>query len=201
LRVTLAHAMVCDVLLALSRTDAVERTIVVTREPQAREAALAGGAIVVADVGERGQSAAATLGIEHALGQGFDRVLCVPGDCPALDPAELQKLLVRQAADGEVVVLPDRHGTGTNGLLLSPPDAIEPSFGPGSCERHQRLARAAGHSCRVESLASLSLDVDTSADLAVLRDRLGELGERAQTTRAVLGGPDFAGAAALATHA
>ncbi len=37
--------------------------------------------------------------------------------------------------------MPDRHGTGTNGLLLTPPDAIAPSFGPGSCERHRALAR------------------------------------------------------------
>jgi len=80
-------------------------------------------------------------------GDGIERVLCVPGDCPTLDPAELNALLRADSAGGgerEVVIVPDRHGTGTNGLLLAPPDAIAPSFGPGSCERHRALALAAG---------------------------------------------------------
>ena len=73
----------------------------------------------------------------------------MPGDCPALSPAELQELLDGAARPGrEVVIVPDRHGTGTNGLLLAPPDAIAPSFGPGSFERHRALvAGRAGPSC------------------------------------------------------
>jgi coenzyme F420-0:L-glutamate ligase/coenzyme F420-1:gamma-L-glutamate ligase len=61
----------------------------------------------------------------------------------------------------EVVVVPDRHGTGTNGLLLTPPDAIAPAFGPGSCERHRALALAAGVAFRLERPPSLLLDIDT----------------------------------------
>jgi 2-phospho-L-lactate/phosphoenolpyruvate guanylyltransferase len=83
--------------------------------------------------------------------------------------------------------VPDRHGTGTNGLLLTPPSAIAPSFGPGSCERHRSLALAAGVPCRLERPASLLLDVDTGADLAALRERLAHTSERAARTRAVLG--------------
>jgi 2-phospho-L-lactate guanylyltransferase len=92
------------------------------------------------------------------------------------------------------VIVPDRHGTGTNGLLLRPPDAIPPSFGPGSCERHRELARAAGANCRTERPPSLLLDIDTGADLAALRERLGVepvAGPRAGAarTRAVLARP------------
>jgi 2-phospho-L-lactate guanylyltransferase len=202
LRLALARAMVADVLVALDRTSSIECTIVVTRELEAQRTALSGGAIVVADTGEQGQSAAASLGVARALAEGFDRVLCVPGDCPALHPEELERMLANHDLDrAGVIVLPDRHGTGTNGLLLCPPDAIEPSFGPDSCERHLALARAAGQRCRVESLGSLLLDIDTGADLAVLRERLGGLGERAQATRAVLTGAELAGgSAALAVH-
>ena len=116
-------------------------------------------------------------------------MLCIPGDCPALDPAELDALLRRRPARPESVIVPDRHGTGTNGLLLAPPDAIPPSFGPDSCERHQTLAREAGVSHRIERPASLLLDIDTGADLAVLRDRLSGERIRASRTRAVLGLP------------
>jgi 2-phospho-L-lactate/phosphoenolpyruvate guanylyltransferase len=195
LRERLARAMVADVMLALSQAASIERTIVVTREGSTAAAAAEHGAIVVPDEAESGQSAAATLGLRRALAEGFERALCVPGDCPALDPAELDALLdahARGALAGvepcPVVIVPDRHGSGTNGLLLAPPDAIAPAFGADSCKRHRRLALAAGLACHIERPASLALDVDTGADLAALRERLsGHAGARAPHTRALLG--------------
>jgi 2-phospho-L-lactate guanylyltransferase len=197
LRADLARAMVGDVLSALERCAAINFTVVVTNERAVAAAARYIGASVVADVHESGQSAAVALGIAQAAVQGAERVLCVPGDCPALEPAEIDALLggaendmSAAAGDGEascVVILPDRHGTGTNGLLLAPPGAIEPSFGPDSCKRHRELARAAGAACRVERLPSLLLDIDTGEDLAVLRERLASERVRASRTRAVLG--------------
>jgi 2-phospho-L-lactate/phosphoenolpyruvate guanylyltransferase len=138
---------------------------------------------VVHDPDEAGQSAAAARGIDAALVRGADRVLLVPGDCPALDPRELSSLL---ASPGQVVIVPDRHGTGTNALLLEPPAVMPPSFGAGSFARHAALARAAGARVKVAELPSLGLDVDTPDDLAALRRALETRGETARRTRAVL---------------
>jgi 2-phospho-L-lactate guanylyltransferase len=203
LRQQLARAMVADVLAALAETESNEITIVVTREESVAEAASMQGALVLDDVADAGQSAAAELGVRRALAEGIEQILCVPGDCPALDPAELEELLGSGAVAAtdagrparEVVIVPDRHGTGTNGLLLCPPDAIAPSFGPGSFERHRALALAAGLPCRVERPPSLLLDIDTGADLAALRERLtaDQPGTRlsgASRTRAVLSRAD-----------
>jgi 2-phospho-L-lactate guanylyltransferase len=206
LRGELAKAMVGDVLSALRECQAVEMTIVVTRESSVALAARYIGAIVVEDTTETGQSAAASLGLAKAMEEGFERALCVPGDCPTLDPAELTDLLVlrahgedersgieetpparaKGAAAREVTIVPDRHGKGTNGLLLTPPNAIEPSFGPDSRARHERLAHDGALACRVEQPASLLLDIDTGEDLAVLRERLAGEQARAPRTRAVL---------------
>jgi 2-phospho-L-lactate guanylyltransferase len=188
LRARLARAMVADVLQALARTDSIELTFVVTCEPSLPATAREHDALVIEDTAEQGQSEAVTLGVQRALSEGFERVLCIPGDCPALDPGELEELLSR-AEQRSVVIVPDRHGTGTNGLLLTPPDAIRPSFGLGSCERHRALARAAGVDCRVAHPSSLLLDVDTGADLAALRDRLAGANTPAERTRAVLAQP------------
>jgi 2-phospho-L-lactate guanylyltransferase len=186
IRAGLARAMVADVLDALRRTPAIAQTIVVSGADSVVAAALERGALVAHDSREESQSAAVVLGIERALAEGFERVLCVPGDCPALDPGELDALLSGPAP--AVVIVPDRHGTGTNGLLLTPPDAILPSFGPGSFARHRALAREAGASWEVRRPSSLLLDIDTGEDLAVLRERLGaERGGAAQRTRLVLG--------------
>ncbi|MGO8907473.1 MAG: NTP transferase domain-containing protein [Solirubrobacteraceae bacterium] len=208
LRLELARAMVADVLLALERTPSIEYTIVVTGEHSVARAAREQGSLVLADTAEQGQSEAVTLGVRAALVQGVDRVLCVPGDCPALEPAELEALLEPGGAGalangrgreqersgrrsrGEVVIVPDRHGTGTNGLLLTPPDVIVPGFGPDSFKRHRARADAAGASWRVERTPSLLLDIDTGADLAVLRERLAGARGRAGRTRAALGRPE-----------
>lgn len=205
LRLELARAMVADVLLALAHTDAIERTIVVTREQEVADAARELGASVLEDVSESGQSAAAALGIAYAVTEGIERVLCVPGDCPALDPGELQMLLATDQGGGEdgptVVIVPDRHGSGTNGLLLSPPEAIAPSFGPDSCERHRALALAAGITARIERPESMLLDIDTGADLAELRVRLAQVSAPAPRTRAVLGQPAPTDGHSITTHA
>jgi 2-phospho-L-lactate guanylyltransferase len=191
LRDRLARAMVADVLEALAHSSAIELTYVVSLEPSVAQTAREHGALLVSDDAELGQSAAVAIGVRRALADGFERVLCIPGDCPALDPGELDALLAAApSAPAEVVIVPDRHGAGTNGLLLAPPDAIEPSFGPDSCERHRRLALAAGASCRVEHLSSLLLDIDTGADLAALRERLGAGHAPAVRTREVLGRPE-----------
>ncbi len=81
-------------------------------------------------------------------------------------------LLARPGRAG-VVIVPDRHGAGTNALLLSPPDVIEPSFGPGSFARHAARAHAAATVVRVAEVRSLGLDVDTPDDLEALRAALG----------------------------
>jgi 2-phospho-L-lactate/phosphoenolpyruvate guanylyltransferase len=195
-RANLARAMVGDVLTALGEAAELERTIVVTGEDSVAKAATYLGAQVVNDTADEGQSAAVSLGVQAALASGFERVLCIPGDCPALDPLEIDELLgpARAGARGpEVTIVPDRHGTGTNALILTPPGAIAPSFGPGSCERHRALAAGARVGCRIERVASLLLDIDTGEDLAALRERLAQEHVRAPRTRAVLGSVAGAG--------
>jgi 2-phospho-L-lactate guanylyltransferase len=142
---------------------------------------------VVVDQAESGQSDATILGIRHALASGYDRVLLVPGDTPLLSPDELDLLLARGEADGmQVVIVPDRHGSGTNALMISPPDAFRPSFGPDSLNRHLTLAQEAGLKHSVEEVPSLSYDVDTPDDLGALADVLEERRAVAPMTRGAL---------------
>jgi 2-phospho-L-lactate/phosphoenolpyruvate guanylyltransferase len=169
---SLAEAMVGDVLDTLVATAALDGVVVVTNEPAVTALAAAHGATVLPDPTESGQSAAALVGIRHALASGYERALLVPGDCPALDAQALGTLLERTAAAPAVTIVADRHGSGTNALLLTPPDAIEPGFGPGSFERHRARAIAANAAWHVEPLPGLLLDIDTPEDLGQLRTAL-----------------------------
>jgi 2-phospho-L-lactate guanylyltransferase len=184
-RRALAEAMLADVLTALGGARGVDGVVVVTSEDRAAELARAAGAEAIGDPAQPGHSAAAAHGVAWALHAGAGRALLVPGDCPALDPGDLDGLL--EAQEGGVTVVPDRHGTGTNALVLAPPDAIAPSFGPGSRARHEEAASAASLPCVVAEPRSLVLDVDTAEDLQALRAALAARPGGAAHTRELLG--------------
>jgi 2-phospho-L-lactate guanylyltransferase len=180
----LVAAMVADVLEAIGAARLVERTIVVSQEPRAAELAAAAGADLLSDFDDSGHSAAALAGIAAADAAGAACAVILPGDCPLLDPRELDKMLTG-VPDRYVAVIPDRHGTGTNALVLAPPSAIEPSFGEGSRARHVAAARAAGIAYGVEELPSLGLDLDTPADIVALTMRVEMSGGAKRTAKAL----------------
>lgn len=182
----LAGAMVADVLEAIGRARAIDRLIVVTGDPLAQELASGADAEVVPDPEDVGHVEAAQAGIARAEVEGAERVVLLAGDCPLLDPRELDRLLT--GVPGSYVgIVPDRHGTGTNALLLSPPDAIAPSFGEGSRERHVEAARQAGIPFGIEELPSIELDLDTPADVIALTRELERQPKRARRTAKALG--------------
>ncbi len=164
----LAEEMAGGVLRALCAAEGIERVLVVTREVAAVALAQAAGAEPVDEPDLHGHSAAAALGIRRARELGAERVLLAAGDCPLLDAGAIDDLLARHDGPG-VVILADRHGTGTNGLLLTPPGAIPPAFGMGSRERHAELAHRAGVPWSVETVEAFAMDVDTADDLAAVR--------------------------------
>lgn len=185
-RAELAAAMLADALEAIGAARTIERTIVVSSEPRAIELARSAGVELVADPDEGGHSGAALTGIARARQHGANRVVLLPIDCPLLEPRELERLLTGMP-ERYVAIVPDRHGTGTNALALAPPDAIEPSFGEGSCARHVAAARAAGIPYGVEELPSLALDLDTPADVVALTMELEKHRGRARRTARALG--------------
>jgi 2-phospho-L-lactate guanylyltransferase len=184
-RRALVDAMFSDVLVALRRVPALERTIVVSADHVAQRIAEGYGATVVED-DERGHNWAAEQGILAALEDGIERALLVPGDCPLMDPKELEGLLVHPAGERAALIVPDRHGTGTNALLLSPPDVLAPSFGPDSRQRHMADAGVAGVSAEVVEVSCLALDIDTPDDLEALQTHLAGTRGGAAHTRGML---------------
>jgi 2-phospho-L-lactate guanylyltransferase len=190
-RAAVVKAMFTDVLAAVAAVERIELVIVVTGEGRAERIALRHAQRTVTplevlrDPDERGHSEAATLGIIRALSHGAECAALLPGDCPLLDPGELDAALGRMTPQ-RVAIVPDRHGSGTNALLLSPAGAIGPAFGEGSMQRHSDRAERAGYEVVVERLESLALDLDTPEDLTALAAAVARLPQRAPATRAEL---------------
>ncbi len=184
-RRALVEAMFSDVLIALRRATLVDQVLVVSADNVAQRIAAGYDAMVVQD-DDQGHNQAAAQGAARALELGVDRVIMVPGDCPLLNPAELDELLARPAPSPSVLIVPDRHGTGTNALVLTPPDGLAPAFGPGSHERHRQHAAGAGIHAETVEVPSLALDMDTPEDLAAVEATLEQTRGGAAHTRGML---------------
>lgn len=184
-RRALVEAMLSDAMVALGRTSSIDQTFVVTADETASRIAIGHGAEVIDD-NTHSHSAAAILGIERALLIGAHRVLLVPGDCPLMDPTELEQLLTLPVSGAAAMIVPDRHGDGTNALLLTPPGALTPAFGEGSRRRHIDLAKAQGSTPEVVEVASLALDIDTPEDLELLIERFNATRGGAAHTRGMI---------------
>ena len=124
-RRALVAAMAADVLEAIGQSRSIERTIVVSGDPVVQELAAEAAAEVIPDPADEGHSEAALAGIARAEVEGAECVVLLPGDCPLLDPRELDRLLTGLPS-AYVGIVPDRHGTGTNALALCPPARSSP---------------------------------------------------------------------------
>jgi 2-phospho-L-lactate/phosphoenolpyruvate guanylyltransferase len=176
-RRTLMLAMLGDVLATLSQVEALDAVLVVTPDPAVRQIAMSHGARILREDRITGHSAAAIAGFAEARANGATRALTLPADAPLVTPEELRTLFASPSPHlrGEesggaphVTLVPSRDGDGTNGILVSPPDAFPPSFGPGSFARHLADAAERGIACRTLDLPGLALDIDEPHDLREL---------------------------------
>ena len=106
-----------------------------------------------------------------AAGIAATAVTVLPADLPDVTASAIDRLAkaaaiaLRDEPDKTLVALvPDRHGTGTNALLVAPPNAIPFLFGEGSRAAHAAAAESAGASY-LELDGPLTFDVDTPEDL------------------------------------
>jgi len=176
-RVELVTGLLRRTLIATRDARRVTGTIVVTMDPEA-----AGIARDLRAVGlvERapGLNQAIEAARSVAAARGATAVLVLPADLPSVSAAAVDELLEAAAGAADrrplVAMVPDRHGAGTNALLVSPPDAIDPAFGERSHAAHVARAAAAG-AALAELDGPLSLDVDTPADLVEAEAAMGSL--------------------------
>jgi len=98
---------------------------------------------------------------------GAEAILVLPIDLPFVSAdtlAPVVESLEPNTSDPAVILIPDRHGTGTNVLGLRPPTVIEFAFGRDSRRVHRTAADSAG-ATYIELGGPLTIDLDTADDL------------------------------------
>ena len=143
--------------------------------------AAARGAGVVRQRGA-GLNAAVAEGVAHLAALGVERVVVAHADLP--HATELSPL----AGGVGVVLVPDRHGDGTNVLVVPSGVGFGFHYGPGSFAAHQAEAARLGLPVRVVHDADLAWDVDNPEARSGSGDR--DLEERTGGEARPAGGAD-----------
>ena len=157
-RSQLSRMMLDDVLDALSRSSRLAGVVVVTADGDVVDAAEAIGVRVFWETASLGPAKAVASAARQLARDGRVGILGIMADVPLVTAGEIDRLLALHADSPAVTLAPSRDGTGTNAVVCTPPDIIEPSFGTNSLATHLQNAKNRG----IESIAR---DPHIQADL------------------------------------
>ncbi len=160
-------------LSVLGSTSAVCESIVVTSDSQVAAVAEMHSATTLLQL-DNGINAAVRSGVTHARTRGATEVLILHGDLPFLTTGDVEEV-VRASLEADVIIAPDRHGTGTNALLIPARSCFKPAYGNGSYPRHLRNAREGGLRVKSVHAPGLAFDLDTPVDLQEYRRRVAHM--------------------------
>lgn len=152
-------------------TPGIAETIVITPDDEVRGLALAAGARPILQR-TTGLNAGLREARDEVVAAGGSAMLILPIDLPGISSEALTRIVDVLAGEPPplVAIVADRHGRGTNALLLAPPDAIDVCFGGDSHGAHVAAAAAAGARL-IELGGPLTDDLDTPEDLLLAQAR------------------------------
>jgi len=168
-RTELNRALLKHTLETLSELKEVDGVLVVSRDPNALTIARNHGARTVQEDGQPELNTALKRATIVAQVYATRGVLVLPADLPLITHDDILALIKRAIEPPVVVIAPDRHGKGTNALLISPPGLIEYDFGENSFQRHCELVKKAGARLEIVDLPSLGLDLDVPEDFELIK--------------------------------
>ncbi|MBL8056906.1 MAG: 2-phospho-L-lactate guanylyltransferase [Anaerolineales bacterium] len=168
-RLQLTRDLLTRTLDVLAQVPAVGRRLVISRDQEALALARRhhGYTMTESGTGFLDLNVALRRATLVARGFGATGVVVLPADLPRLRPADVEALIGTDLSAPAVAIAPDRHGAGTNGLLVRPPGLLAYAFGEGSYEAHLAQARAVQVEPRLVHVPGLAFDLDTADDWAL----------------------------------
>jgi 2-phospho-L-lactate guanylyltransferase len=190
-RIAVARAMLEDVLRALASVRGLVGVVVVTVDAYAESLASRLGAHVLRDGARDGHTGAVTAAARHLVRESCQTMMTIPGDVPAVTPAEIERVLRAHGRAPAFTIVPAHDRRGSNAVVLSPPTAVPLAFGNDSFAPHLDAARRCGIApVIVEDTPGLARDVDSYEDLLAMLELPGaDATRRALRTFMPIAGP------------
>lgn len=117
-----------------------------------------------------GLNSSIRLAATYLITQSVESMLVIHADMPFLNQKDLNQFLLKKMVPG-LTIVPDHHGTGTNVMLVSPPDMIPFSYGENSYQHHIESAQKIGAPVNCFFSEALAFDIDLPADIMRLTQK------------------------------
>lgn len=166
----LCRMMLDEILCTISASTWIDRTVVVTREPEAACIAERFDSVVVKD-NEDGVNAAVALADAYLLGHGFDASIVFPQDIPYIKTQDIDFMLNYMAPPNFAVIVPSRRFDGTNALMRMPVDLMGTHYDHDSYRAHMNAAKSHTLNTAMIFIKRIMWDVDTVEDLRFLLEQ------------------------------
>jgi 2-phospho-L-lactate guanylyltransferase len=157
-------AMLKDVLTAVSNTEDIHRTVVVSKDPHVLQAAKKCCTLSLEE-SRSGLNQAISEAINWCITMTAKGTLILPADIPLISSQDLDKILLF-GRESSMVICPSRTGDGTNALFLNPPRAVMTFYGRRSFHRYVKEASKRRIPYYVHRSPRIALDIDTVKDIS-----------------------------------
>jgi 2-phospho-L-lactate guanylyltransferase len=163
--------MARHVITTLKAARGIENVLAVTSDDEVAQLAVSWGAQILRQERDAGTADACRSAVNH-VPTDVRSLLMISGDLPLISTASVASFVELGSREPLMAVAPDRHRTGTNALLCTPPRAVPVCFGPGSFAMHLSAALERNVPVEMIECEELALDIDTPDDLRRLRTAL-----------------------------
>ncbi|MDE1764992.1 MAG: 2-phospho-L-lactate guanylyltransferase [Thaumarchaeota archaeon] len=164
----ICRVMLESVLGALSQSEIVEKTLIVSRDDTALGIGKKFSAVGIYDHEELGVNNAVKLADDYLLKEGFDSTIVLPQDIPLIQAEDIRTLLNFRLQDRCVLVVPSRRFDGTNALFRSPANVMETHYDEDSYKIHLNTAEMRNAAPALVLIRRMMLDVDDQSDLNMI---------------------------------
>jgi 2-phospho-L-lactate/phosphoenolpyruvate guanylyltransferase len=159
----LVRRMLKDVMGTLRASGLIRQTYIISSDEEILRYTSGLGAEPIAEVGERGVSAAVEWGMRET--HDAEGWLILPSDIPFLTTQDVSRVLEFNEAGMEVVLAPSREFNGTNLLLFERGYPVKLSYDKDSFSNHLAAAARSGYTVAVYCSRTVTLDLDSIEDI------------------------------------
>ena len=159
----------------LQETAEIDRILMVSREDHALNWCETHGGVALMEDEHSSLNLAISKAQAHACQAGVERIMVLPSDLPLMTSKDLNSLICLAEGTRKLVIVPDHYQSGTNALVMSDPDLIQPRFGSGSFRKHTRQAIDKNAELVVYLNDNIQWDLDTSLELSRIINTQSEL--------------------------
>ena len=163
----LSYCMVEDILDTLDQTSVVSGITVISCDDAVFSLAQDYQADVLNTGVDNGYAADVLKGVEAVSDQDIDKVLIIPADVPELDHSDLIHL--DRVHEEGITLCPAEKDGGTNGLVFTPPLAVNLMYGEDSFAEFCRAAERGQVPVNITTAGGLARDIDRPDDLLTLQ--------------------------------